>query len=619
MIDKQKQNELDKSVRDVTDAMDIVSDSMLKLDDKTEKLSNSTKDLTASYDITSDSSLEVAQEQEKLANQIKGARKDNKRSNKVENELVSARRKQLEDILNNKQPLVDYSQGVKSQNPEQGETAKPMQEDTRETLKEFIQREVGDRREFVENFKEENQKTGKFVREIAKKANIVDRMKKSETSATAKILGHTMSAGIGMVTGTINDLLSTIPGYNQAANATKFVGGSIIDAHNARKEKKLDAKANAAYEEKKADATSRFQQIPQNKPEDKVKTDRNNQEQKKERQENGRERENNEKRHKSLIDVLKGIQMSMLIGKLIGGVGFVLSGLVSGISVLSGAVLGLAPMIAGALSAAVGGLIAKFSGLFDKIPGLGSKTQTPSSGGVNPNDASKDPKKSPKTTTPDGKKTPTPEPKPGQPAKIETPKTKTPTPKGKAGILSKAADLGKKGWSVAADAAKSASKFIPKSALTGAGMAVRVAGRAIPFVGAGLMAYELYNFAKENPELLDKGVDAAKGAWESLTGSLFGKANANEAQPESKLGNEIKAGETEPVFKTLEKRNQEVEEFRAKQQREKEERDARRQEGALMAAVNNTTYNSMNSVLPSGFGEFRPDQPQYSYGVQPST
>ncbi len=158
MIDKQKQNELDKSVRDVTDAMDIVSDSMLKLDDKTEKLSNSTKDLTASYDITSDSSLEVAQEQEKLANQIKGARKDNKRSNKVENELVSARRKQLEDILNNKQPLVDYSQGVKSQNPEQGETAKPMQEDTRETLKEFIQREVGDRREFVENFKEENQK-----------------------------------------------------------------------------------------------------------------------------------------------------------------------------------------------------------------------------------------------------------------------------------------------------------------------------------------------------------------------------------------------------------------------------------------------------------------------------
>lgn len=613
MIDKKDQSELRSSVKDVTDAMGIVTDSMLILDDKTGDLVGSTKDLTAAYDINSDSSVSVAQEQEKLAGQIKKQRKEAKKSTSIEKDYHSERRKRLEETLNNQQPLYDYTHNQNS--PDSQEPVVP--EDTRETLKEFIKREVGEKDDFIEEFKKENGKTGKFIRDIAKKANVVDRMKNSETSATAKILGHTMSAGIGMFTGTINDLLSSIPGYDKVAKTSKFVGSAIYDAHSARKEKKLNDKAEAAYESKKNDAVSRFQQIPVEgkgpSSNDQVKEERNKRDDKKEKDENRRERDANDKRHRGLIGVLKSIQTSMLIGRVLGLLAplAALGGsMIASIGGLAASISGIGVAVAAALSGVVTKLLGNMSSMFSKIPGFGGSNKTPTA--PKP-DAPKTTSTRPNTTTPDaGKKAPTIDPDLPD-GKGKNGKPIEPKPDGKAPKIDKKG-MGK---GIADTASKMIRSAGPGAARVGM-MALKLGARAIPFAGAALLAYDIYSAVKDNPEMVEKGMNAVKGVIGNV-GEFFmgGKAEASEMD-QSKLEPVMKTGEDKAMSQRIEENNKKVEAFRAKQAAEEKEREERRQ-GALYASYNTKTYSSMNSVLPSGFGPYQADQPIGSYGVQPST
>ncbi|QAY01319.1 hypothetical protein ZPAH1_orf00305 [Aeromonas phage ZPAH1] len=628
MIGEGKNKVLDPSIKDLKESLDIVTDSMLTLDDKTEKLTKSTTDLTAAYDINSDASVSLSQEQEKLTNQIKRQRKTNINRDKVNSDLEkerikelqtiqdsNERRKKLETILNDQQPLVDYSNNIPVEDDSGNKKKKPIPEETRETLEEFIKREVGDRDEFIENFKKENQKTGKFIREVAAKANIINRMKNSETSATAKILGHTMSAGMGMITGTIDNLLSSIPGYRETANATKFVAGSIYDAHKARKEKNLDRKAEKTYEAKKSDAVSKFQQIPtpgKSPTEEKIKQERDSRDKKKESDANSRERDANDKRHKGLMSVLKGLQMSMILGKLMSFIGPIMAiggGLMAAVTGLSGSVAGIGAAVAAALGAVVGKMIGSMTDLFKKLPGFSGPKTTPTKPTIDPktNKPTTEPPKNGKPNTPKPSGGPTIETKP-----TSTPKPGVPDAAGKAGKTAGKAGAGK----VAAEAA---SKFLRSGgARKLAGFALKLGLRAIPFAGAALLAYDIYSAIKDNPEMVEKGMEAAKGAFGNV-GEVLGISSANasdEPVDGSKLKPVIKSGEDQATSARIEEGNRKVEQFRAKQAEEERKREERRTE-AMYASYNTQTYNSMTSVLPSGFGPYHPETPVGSYGVQP--
>lgn len=598
MINDKQSKDLAASVNDTIESLDIVTDTMLTLDDKSGVLAKTTTDLTAAYDINSDSSIQVAQEQEKLASQLKKSRKNIKSRDKSDIDLDDERRKYLEGILNRQQPLVDHTDPSSPNSPP---------EDTRETLEEFIKREVGTKDEFIEEFKKENGKTGKFIRDVASKANVVGRLKNSETSATAKILGHTMSAGIGMVTGTINDLLSTIPGYQQVAGASKFVGGAVLDAHNARKEKNLDAKAEKAYSEKKADAVSKFQQIPSTgSPEEKVKEERENAEKKKERGENKQERDKSEKRFGGLMKWLKAFQMSMIFTKLLGfllPLGGILVSLAGSIPALMATLGGLAGTIGLAISGAMGKFLDAVKGLF----GIKKPTGTPKTSTPEPKKGTKPP-----TTTPDanGNKKPTPnsttqQPKPGAPEKL--PSDTKGLGKGAAKDVA-GKGLGKKGAEIAGES------VFKRVATSGAIKTVAKVGlRMIPFVGTALTLYEIGSYLADNPDVVDKG-KAMLSEGASAVGNFFGIGSAEAS--ESKMEPVIRSGEDQSQSKRLEENNKKVEEYRKKVNAEKDEMAARRM-GAEFAAISNTTYNSMSSVLPSGFGPYNSEQPMGSYGVQP--
>lgn len=600
MINDKQSRELTASVNDVVESMNIVTDSMLTLDDKSGVLAKTTTDLTAAYDINSDSSIQVAQEQEKLATQLKKSRKNIKARDKSEGGFDEERRRYLSDILNRQQPLVDHT------SPESPNT---VPEDTRETLEEFIKREIGTKDEFIEEFKKENGKTGKFIRDVASKANIVGRMKNSETSATAKILGHTMSAGVGMITGTINDILSTIPGFQQVSNASKFVGGAVLDAHNARKEKNLDERASKAYSEKKADAVSKFKQIPTNSgsPEEKVKEERENANKKKDRDENKQERDKSEKRFGGLMKWLKAFQMSMIFSKLLGfllPIGGILMSLAGSIPALMATLGGLA----GAIGLAISGAMTKFLDLAKGLFGIKKPTGTPKT-------SSPDPKKTTKTptsTSPDvnGKKQPTPsttQPKPSGPAdKIPKDAGKTLGKEAAKDVAGK--KLGRKGAEIAGES------VFKRVASSGAvKVAAKVGLRMIPFVGTALTLYEIGSYLAENPDVVDKG-KAMLSEGASAVGNFFGFGEAQAS--ESKIEPVIRSGEDKAQSQRIEESNKKVEEYRKKVNAEKEEMASRRM-GAEYAALHNTTYNAMSSVLPSGFGPYNAEQPIGSYGVQP--
>ena len=584
------------SLKDASDALDMVVDSSINLSDAAD-------DLSASFELNADTSVDLAAEQEKLVKQVKKYRKSLSSNTDVSEEMVSLenerikRMEVLQKLLDAQQPLVDHTQSPVYNDEEK---------ETKETIKEFIERTVGTLDDFKDEFIKDQNKTGKFIRDMAKRSNIIERMKKSETSATAKIAGGVMSAGVNMFSGMVDDLLSAIPGYQKAKEATKFVGGAVMDAHSARRDIRLDKEAEAAYGKKKEEATSKFKMQQTDSPVEKEKNQKEDQERKKENGKNDRERENNDKRHRSLLSFLKGMQMTMLFTKLLG---FVMP-LVTMIGSLLGAIAGPAGLIAviGGLGASIAAAI---SGTMGKILDSFFKPKTPVS---------------PKTTT----TTPKQDPKSGGKPTTSSPTTTDPKSGGKPTTSSPTPDAAKPGGKFeripapdAPDGKPTGGKGIDtkgpkipsgatKALASGVGVAAKAAGRialrAIPFVGTAYMVYEIANLLEEKTGVFSKGKDMAM--------DFFGIGDDKQDKEPSKIDPTVKSGVDTPNYAEIENNKHRAEAVEREKQMKREQEKESRAVSAYMN-MNNQTYHSSNTVLPSSFGPYGAEMPIGSFGVQP--
>lgn len=477
------------------DEQQILEDSSLKLAVELDNTSDSADNMSSSFDITTDSSLNLSIEQDKLSKEI-------------------AKRKKLEEKLNQHQKLIDFTNLPKSANDE---SSTPTKNETKEndvsspdgpkTANELIKEQLGTLKEFKSKYIASAKDEQKFRKEQRK--SIFSNYKKSEslTVRTAGAMMHNVNSQFSDIVG---GLLNQLPGFGVAKNATKFVVDNYKETRQLKKDKKLGESAERAYSTRSETIKSNFERVSNDsssidskkETETRIKQESEN---KKRTDLQKSDSNKNESRFSKLFKFLDNLKQMMLFKSLIGVFGSLASTLTSALSsgfsfLATGLGLKLAGVIAG-----ITGLKSVFSN------GLGSlKSLFPNSNKV-PTDV-----RTNKPTTVDTKTKPSPsKPLPDVDSKTDIKSTKPNTPATKkSGWMSKAGNtmskvfkrvpkigLGKK---IVGGAAK---RLLP--ALIGGplGMALSFGLLASDLVDVGKFAYGQFSGTsdKDEPSMIMDG------------------------------------------------------------------------------------------------------------------
>ena len=611
---------------------EILEDSSLKLAVQLDDTRKQARDLETAFDMTTDSSLDVAKAEDKLVKSITDKTKATERATEyidtvaysqrnsaaIEDDYQKAlqRRTELENKISKQSPIVRYSEQVASgeSQPTSPDTApepspaKPADDVDAALAKYLKERGMTSRKERddkrVSDKKDKDAKMNFIVREV-RDAGIAG------IQYIAKGAMSTVSNAIGtMVSGVESAVFKDIPGYGMAKGAVLGAVGATGKMVKTGGSKLIEKYKESSFQRDKQKEISKFHEERGTSGQERTQDEQANteaKEQKQERNENRQERGENDKRHKSLITVLKDLGKMILIG----GIMKMFSGLLGSLSMLG---TGLFSRF-GLLITTLGGLAAKFAGamktalagMFDKVfPDFKKKMgKTP--------DVDKNGKPKPKPDVDADGKTKTDakgKPKPnveidadGKPKTVEPGKPNAPEMKpGKA--LGEAAETveGKAGSKAAAAGTKGIMERLGgKAALKGAAKVVgSVAARFIPFVGTALLLSDLYDIADyvsggKVTEMVEDAGTAIKEKLSPVANIQSGMAPESASVEQS--GENLKRAETE-----------------------KKERDRQREAAATqarMAMVSNVSNNN-TSVYTSGFG-FQSDHPYSNstpHGVQ---
>ncbi|MGL6228634.1 MAG: hypothetical protein ACRC3J_05440 [Culicoidibacterales bacterium] len=591
--------------REFEELDDMSIELAVQLDDTRKGADN----LTTAFDINTDTTLDVAKSQEKLNTAVtKETKAVNKSTNIINNatDLNSAgadvtkkyndalqRRIEVEAKLSEQRPIRRYSK----KNPElmekvQKETKpkeaeKPVPVELPESFEEFAKRSIGTLEEMKESYIKSANKNHKSLVDNLNQMRIFKRMSQSD-SATARIVGGAVSSSVDKIVSLADSFMSQIPGYDMAKGATKFVAGHVGDTRRARREKRAERAATTDHAIQTAQLRPAFERMQNTdtttnskEKSEKETTIIRAKDEKKERTEQRMERDKTDVRHRSLMKWLDGFKTMLITGKIVGLLSSIGSGIVASFMKLGAMlmpVLGSIVGLIGGLLPAVRSLLA-LAGLLKTMMGGGTpKTppthRQPQTGTTVPTDVD----------TPDKDK----DKNKRKPQSGKTPDKPTPKQKGK---FSKLGGMLKKGVTAA--------KGIGiKGAAIGAG---KIAARAVPGLGWGLLAYDLYQGASYMYEKYNEN------KAESAT-TIEGDVNV-ESSPKMELHADTDATPSTQVA------------IHSKQaQVAKKEADIRNvnHQAQLMQQMNTAvvTNNNTNNTFAGGFG-FQGDEyrPAINYGA----
>lgn len=447
---------------------------------------------------------DLSDAQEELASLIEDHIKSVDQSTDATDELNDAlgKRIKMEEELNSRKPLVDYSEQLNGLSDNITVALSEQLEAIRRTVKAY-KGEVDINDKYRKQAEKEYAHRYGLFRRINK--SLEKTAKKSESGLAR--MGSRMLMGAGdMISDKVNDMIDSVPGLRQLNSARKFIKENMQGAKDAKtkrliKERASKLRAEAARGEDVPDEKKKGEESKERKKEDK-----------------------SESRFKNLFGILEGIKKAMMFGALftmmgsaisaiagaIGGLGGIITGAIASLGSLLGAkIAGLAAGISAALGKALGSIFGK------KIPEIIPESM--------PDVDQKDNYKKDKRRTKKGERNR----QRRERAKFERVPSADPdikkTPDVKPDTKGKAdkSFLKKLGGFFEKHITKSAGKKVGAAAASM--MAKRMAVAAIPVVGTaaaiGMTAYDVYNMAKETGALDDIS-DEIKGKFDSMSESM---------------------------------------------------------------------------------------------------
>lgn len=468
---------------------DLLVDTNIDVSTSQEKLIKSIKDEIVSTDLITDTNVDIAAQKEAMGRSMGGATKSTDEESKLTDELNDelAKRIKTEEALNAQTPIVDYSDITNKLN----ESIAKALDDKLKVLEDSM-KAIQQQKQINDQFNKQAEKDyashfGMFKR-VTKS---LEKTAKTSESGLARMSSKMILGAKNFVAEKVDNFLSEIPIIGRAYKVGKFVRSNMQAAKETRVKKKVRERAGE-YRSGKREMPKEPQSIFSRIFEKKDKEDKKKQTDKK----------NEDKEKKSstekIISLLGMIQKAMMFTGIFSLLGSLITGMGSMMSSAIGTIAGVGGKLAG-LAAGVAALKGIFTGKKPDIP-----TNKPSSG-----------KQTTKPTTePDTNKK-----RRGRPPKQKPEISDTKSGKdhpwwgGKEDSKTTPDKVAKKTTTKSFE--KLASKTAKKTGIAAVGRflvtkGIGLAMKGIPFVGAAMTAYDIYDYLEEIGK-----IDDVKKAYES--------------------------------------------------------------------------------------------------------
>lgn len=612
------------------DANKILEDAALDLAVQMIDTKKQARDLEDAFDITTDSSLDVAKAEVTLTKAIKSktnaigrsidhidtAAYTQRDTAQVEKEYQDAliRRTKLENQISTQKPIIDYASKnpdkipKQEQPPETADKPEPKSKsksDKPESLSDYLDKKnLGDIKKFkaeLDKVKDDQKKQRGLFKKIAIGGLAVTAgATLGGIKGAASFAGSSLESAMG---------LQQIPMYNESKQLTKFalnktskaaksVSSGISSKLIERRFNKEREKTSSEFHASKETNSQNIGEVISDKQNDK----KEKTEQKTERVDNKRERNENEKRHKSVLGALGDIGKAILFSAITKmGVGL-LSNIAGVVSTIAGTVLRLLPVLSGLAATIIAGFVGAMDGLLGKIiPGY---KPTPKSTGTTKPTGGTSPETKP-TATPDSKSTkPSTTIEDAKSAKTAEPQKTGNTPKSIAGDAAKTAgnDVAKKPgfMSRMKNMGSKVAGVVEEAAMKGP--TSKLAAKKMGWVGNAILAFDIAYV------IADKSTD---GELSKVVDKHTAELNSNMDKLAPTYG---KVSDAERV--TMTKEQADIKQKAMDDAKAQRAMDAQR---AMYQSTNVSNKSSTTNVYGSGFTGVQPDSKYRmpSNGIQP--